>query len=98
METIAQILILVFAAVAVILSWDASIIADNNTQQANDLTKEVLQLQNTTSNFQPVFIPYSIAASVRDVYSNSTLDAFGQFDDYGSLNVSLVVIRHTHLS
>lgn len=90
--TIVQIGILIFAVVAVYLSWDASRIANNNTQQANDLTKQTLQLQNITSNFPPEFIPYSISASVRDVYSNSTLDAFGQFDDYGSLNVSLVVI------
>jgi hypothetical protein len=61
-------------------------------EQANNLTQLSLELQNMTSNFQPAFIPYSIVASVRDVYSNSTLDAFGQLFDYGSLNVSLVVI------
>lgn len=66
--------------------------ANKLTEQANNLTQLSLQLQNMTTNFQPAFIPYSISASVQDVYSNSTLDHFGRFEDYGSLNVSLVVI------
>jgi hypothetical protein len=61
-------------------------------EQANNLTQTSILIQNITSNFEPYLIPYSVVASVADVYSNSTLDPFGQFDDHGSLNVSLVVI------
>lgn len=61
-------------------------------EQANNLTQTSILIQNMTSNFQPAFIPYSVVASLGDVYSNSTLNEFGQFDVEGSLNVSLVVI------
>jgi len=59
---------------------------------ANNLAEYSLELQNITSNFEPTIIPYSISASVDNVFSNATLDSFGQFDDKGSLNVTLVVI------
>jgi hypothetical protein len=98
-ESIAQIGILIFAVLAMIFAVIASNTANDltrqslfNEQQATNLTQLSLQLQNMTSNFQPLFIPYSISASVHDLYSNSTLDTFGQFQDKGSLNVSLVVI------
>ncbi len=105
-EAIATILVAVFALIAVVYSWNASNrandIADksltteqqliNLTQQANNLTQFSLELQNLTSNWQPEIIPFSISATLPTVYTNATLDPFGQYDEYGSLNVSIIVI------
>jgi len=62
------------------------------TEQANNLTQLSLMLQNIISNFQPKIIPYYSVATLDDVNLRSTLDCFGQIDDYGSLNISLVVV------
>lgn len=66
--------------------------ASRQSDAANKLSQQSLELANMTSNFEPELILYNVGASVNSIYSNVTLDSFGRLSDYGSLNVSLVVI------
>jgi|GEM_PF-2152228 hypothetical protein len=68
--------------------------SNNLTEQANNLTQASLQLQNMTSNFNPIIIDYMITANLHDVYyGNGSNSGNGKMlDDDGSLNMSLVVI------
>lgn len=61
-------------------------------EKANDLTEFALQIENSTSNYQPYLLPYFVTASIPDLYSSMPLDIFGQVDLYGSLNLSIVAI------
>jgi hypothetical protein len=75
--------ILIFAMVAVYYAIRAN-------DEANSLTKQLLQLQNTTSNFQPEILPYSFLATLDDLHfpngSTSSITV------RGSLNMSFIVM------
>ncbi len=58
-------------------------------QIANNLTQTGLQLQNTTLNYQPEIIPYSLVATLDDMmWNNESTPTFGA----GNFNLSLIVI------
>lgn len=84
-EALATVGILFFAIVAVYYAVDA-----NN--KADSLTRQLLQLQNTTSNFQPRILPYYLLATFNDVdYSPSSSTNSNLITTKGSLNMSFIV-------
>lgn len=84
-EATATVFILVFAIVTVYYAIDA-----NN--KADSLTLQLLQIQNTTSNFQPRILPYSLLATFDDIsYSPNSPTNASIIYARGSLNMSFII-------
>ncbi len=87
--TFIQLGILVFAIVAVILSYDASNRAIETANRANDLTEQSLDIIIRQSNYSIQVIPYPIFAWIEGSYINgSTRPVIAN----GFLNSTLIVI------
>lgn len=85
-EAIATILIMILAIFALYYAVDA-----NN--KANSLTRQLLQMQNTTSNFQPEILPYALLATLNDIsYLPNDSSISSSNEVRGSLNMSFVVM------
>ncbi len=66
--------------------------ANNLTALAYNLTRLSFELQNVTSNFELYLLPYYVTATVGDLSTATPLNAFGEIETYGSLNLSIVVV------
>jgi hypothetical protein len=91
-EAQATIVVAIFAIIATGLAGYAAYTANEANNRSINVAKQALQLENITSNFQPEIIPYYVTANLRDIYTDMPTNPLGEITDYGSLNMSLIVI------